>query len=382
MRHIITVCAVVIGVLGTPSIYADPTYSDILDLNDSATGVRGTDTGNTGNVILTGSLQSSGITQGLLWTGNIYNYSAQNPGTYYNIAPDVQGQTLSSYIYYGPDTPAFNASLAPGQIRAVGTYQIEEVSGTFGYMYTGALESKSSAAVTYINVSGAVNTIPHSTAGGLTSSSNPTGIVVGAYDTGSPATGGAFIFDIYATQDQIFLPELGHESSLYGVWHVSEENYVIVGGARNANEGDAMQALIANYNAATKEVTNLTYYSYSSVGAEFGHFEGITAVEGGYNLIGTVSNTGDGSPIGAALAFVSVDQFGVFNPNAIWTPIDVAGSALTTGNTVYQDVGIGVYTTSGGIQTYTAAVPEPATTALVVLGLASLLLRSRRPSQA
>ena len=122
MRHIITVCAVVIGVLGTPSIYADPTYSTILDVNDSATGVRGTDTTNSGNVILTGSLQNGGATQGLLWVGNIYDYGPQNLGTYYNIAPQVvPGQTLSSYIYYGPDTPAFNASLSPGQIRAVGT---------------------------------------------------------------------------------------------------------------------------------------------------------------------------------------------------------------------------------------------------------------------
>ena len=165
-------------------------------------------------------------------------------------------------------------------------------------------------------------------------------------------TGSAFIFNIYT--NEIDLPELGAESSLYGVWHVSEENYVIVSGAHNAGAGDVMQALIANYNAATKEVSNLTYYSFNNADRAIGHFEGITAVE-------------------AALAFVSVDEFGVFNPNAIRTPIDAAGSALTTGNTVYQDVGIGVYTTSGGIQTYTAAVPEPATTALVVLSLASPL---------
>ncbi|PTX98269.1 hypothetical protein DB345_05390 [Spartobacteria bacterium LR76] len=345
---------------------ADPTYDTILELNDSATGVRGTDTTNSGNVILTGSQQVSGVTQGLLWSGNLYS----NIGTYYTILPEVSG-TLSGSIYYGPDTHAFNSLIPEGQIRAVGTYQLDGVDGTFGFMYQGALQS-GTYAVTAINVQDAVNTIPHSTAGS---------IVVGAYDKGTAQTGNSFIFDL--TDSSFKSLTLGNESSLYGVWHVGGDKYVIIGGARNPGAADANQAFIANYDLATNTVSDKTFYTFNDQGGAISHFEGITAVDGGYNVIATVTDNGDGSAIGAALAFISVTD-GAFNPNAVWTGLDVNGSDLTTGNTVYENVGIGVYATSGSanVNTYTATVPEPSTYALVALGLAALVYGLRRRATA
>ena len=345
---------------------ADPTYDTILNVNDSATGVRGTDTTNTGNVILTGSQQTGGVTQGLLWSGNLYS----NIGTYYTILPQVAG-TLSSSIYYGPDTHAFNSLIPEGEIRAVGTYQLEGETGTYGFLYQGALQN-GTYAVTAINVQGAVNTIPHSTAGN---------IVAGAYDNGSPTTGNSFIFDL--TNGSFKSLTLGNESSLYGVWYAGNGKYVVVGGARNPGAADANQAFIANYDLATNTISDKTFYTFNDQGGIISHFEGITAVDGGYNVIATVTNTGDGSAIGAALAFISVTD-GVFNPNAAWTAIDVAGSDLTTGNTVYENVGIGVYADSGSanVNTYTAVVPEPSTYALVALGLGALLLGLKRRATA
>lgn len=345
---------------------ADPTYDTILELNDSATGVRGTDTTNSGNVILTGSQQVGGVTQGLLWSGNLYS----NVGTYYTILPQVTG-TLSGSIYYGPDTHAFNSLIPEGEIRAVGTYQLEGDTTTYGFMYQGALQS-GTYAVTAINVEGAVNTIPHSTAGS---------IVVGAYDNGSATTGNAFIFDL--TDNSFKTLSLGNESSLYGVWHVGNGKYVIVGGTQNVGAGDVNQAFIANYDLATNTVSDQTFYTFENQGGIISHFEGITAVDGGYNVIATVTNNGDGSAIGAALAFISVTD-GVFNPDAVWTAIDVPGSDLTTGNTVYENVGIGVYADSGStaVNTYTATVPEPSTYALVALGVAAVLFGLRRRATA
>jgi len=368
MRRILHTASVVASALVmTASLsHAEPTYNTILEVNDSATGVRGTDTTNTGNVILTGSQQVSGVTQGLLWSGNLYS----NIGTYYTILPQVSG-TLIGSIYYGPDTHASNSLIPEGQIRAVGTYQLDEVDGTFGFMYQGALQS-GTYGVTAINVPDAVNTIPHSTAGS---------VVVGAYDKGTAQTGNSFIFDL--TSNTFKSLSLGNESSLYGVWHTGGDNYVIVGGARNPGAADLNQAFIANYNLTSNTVTGQTFYTFNDQGGAISHFEGITAVDGGYNVIATVTNNEDGSAIGAALAFISVTD-GVFNPDAVWTGLDVNGSDLTTGNTVYENVGIGVYATSGSsaVNTYTATVPEPSTYALVALGLTAVVLGLRRRATA
>ncbi|MFY8216738.1 MAG: hypothetical protein ACOVMP_09095 [Chthoniobacterales bacterium] len=365
MRHNLnSVCVIFSVVLSASLSHAEPMYNTILGLNDSATGVRGTDTTDSGNVILTGSQQISGVTQGMLWSGNLYS----NVGTFYSILPQVSG-TISSSIYYGPDTPAFNPLIPAGQIRAVGTYQLQGETGTFGFLYAGALQS-GTYPVTSINVQGAVNTIPHSTAGE---------VVVGAYDNGSATTGNAFIFNITTGLYQTL--SIGQEASLYGVWHSGGTDYVLAGGAQNPGAGDVNQAFLANYNSTSGLITGLTYYTFNNLGGAISHFEGITAVEGGYNLISTVSDNGDGSAIGAALAFVSVAG-GVFNPTAVWTAIDYPSSDLTTGNTVYQDVGIGVYAMAGSpnVSTYTAVIPEPSISALALLGAGALLwrLRARR----
>jgi hypothetical protein len=350
---------------------AEISYNTIMGPNDSVTGVRGTDTTNSGNVVLTGSQIIGGAPQTLLWEGNLYT----GVGTSYNIIPNVSG-TVTTSNFYGPDTRAFNPSIPEGQIRAVGTYQTTASPGiTHGFLYQGPLTSGTQA-VTLIDVEGATNTIPHSTAGD---------IAVGAYDDGSPSSGNAFIYNI--TDDSYVTLNIGTGASLYGVWHVGGDNYVIAGGARNPNEGNASQAFLANYDASTQTLSDETFYTFLGIDGVYNHFEGVTAVEGGYSLIATVTGpTGDQMPIGSALAFVAVDNEGVFASTAEWVPLNFPDATITTGNTVYWNVGMGVYETSegGGTHSYTAAVPEPGTNALIGAGLFLMTLTGfgrKRPSK-
>jgi len=337
-----------------------PIYNTILGVNDSVTGVRGTDTTDTGNVLVTGSQIIGGAPQTLLWQGNLYT----GAGSFYNIIP-VESGTVTSSNFYGPDTPAFNSSIPNGQVRAVGTYQTDNSGTTRGFMYTGPLAS-GTFAVTNIDVPGAANTVPHSTAGN---------IVVGDYDTGAPSTGNAFIYSIATGTYQTL--SIGSGATLYGVWQTGSDTYVVAGGATNPDDPTpGSQAFLANYNSTTGALDDETYYSFTGSEGVYNHFEGVTAVDGGFNLIATVTGTtGEGAPVGSALAYVSVTS-GTFSSTADWTILDYPDSTLTTGNTVYENVGMGVYqtgTTSGNFA-YTAIVPEPTTHTLIGAGLLSMLL--------
>ena len=75
--------------------------------------------------------------------------------------------------------------------------------------------------------------------------------------------------------------------------------------------------------------------------------EGITGRNGGYNLIATTTN---------GPAFVSVDRTAVGFSAAKWTPLNYPGSTMTTGNTVYQNYGLGIFFGPGGLSLETSYV--------------------------
>lgn len=64
---------------------------------------------------------------------------------------------------------------------------------------------------------------------------------------------------------------------------------------------------------------------------------------------------------------------GTFTPSG-WIPLVVPGSSFTTGNTVIDNFGIGIYitSTSAGTAAYVATVPEPGATLLAAVGLVAL----------
>ncbi len=361
-------CALALG-----SVSQGQSYMTILDSSEDQTpqGVRGA---GGDNVLLAASYTpSGGEPQGMWWLGSLTTGS----GTAYKVSPNIGGQTVTSSLYYGPNTFEFDPSLGVGNIRVVGSYQYEE-STQFnnGVLYTGPLDG--SGTWQQINVPDAItggtvaNTIPHSVMGS---------IVVGNYDLslGGNATGlgNAFLYNIATNAWTIFDTPFGGTDKLtsaYGIWQngIGSTSYTIAGGS--AADAGIDKAFLIDYDSNTGVFSNLTYF-YDGSPAGLTHFEGITGAVDGYNLVGI---DGDG------YGFASVTRLGngTFGP-ANWTgPLSYPGSTMTTGNTVVGNQAIGIYMLESdpAIYAYVTAVPEPSMTGLAAIGvgLASAAWRRRR----
>jgi hypothetical protein len=110
-----------------------------------------------------------------------------------------------------------------------------------------------------------------------------------------------------------------------------------------------MRAFLMNYNERTGRFGPPRFYSYGNAPTPLTHFDGITAVPGGFNLVAI--STAQAS----SMAFVPTTgrNWPLFG-RATWYPIDVAKSSLcttspavscskVTGNTVYQNQVMGLY---------------------------------------
>ena len=340
--------ASLIGSRLTPEI----SYDKILRNNESVTGVRGY---NSKQVVLTGSYLNKGKIQGLWWLGSLDT----GRGTYYKVAPKFPRQTVTSSLFYGPNTALFDPTLGAGNVRIVGSYEYKQgASNTLnhGMMFTGSLDGSKgnwtqidvpTASLTNVGVS-VCNTIPHSTMGDL---------VVGNYDlttnTSQPipnaGKGNAFIYHITSKTWTILAPTNAGTApsgtTAYGIWQNGSNSsfYTIAGGA---SSNGTNTAFLVDYNADTRTFNNLTYFADTNTPG-FTHFEGITGRDGGYNLIATTTN---------GPAFVSVDRTAVGFSAAKWTPLNYPGSTMTTGNTVYQNYGLGIFFGPGGLSLETSYV--------------------------
>ena len=119
-----------------------------------------------------------------------------------------------------------------------------------------------------------------------------------------------------------------------------------------------------NYNERTGRFGKPRFYSYGYTPALVTHFDGITAVPGGFNLVAISSAQA------SSLAFIPAagSNWPLFG-RATWYPIDVAasplcsgpgGCSMVTGNTVFQNQVMGLYVQSDGKpRTYLATVPAP-----------------------
>ena len=351
--------------------------SAILGGGDIVTGVRGT---TNGDVILTGSqVTGNGAeTAPFLFQGPLTGAAEGAPVSV--LAPQFPDVTTATF--YGPDTHSFNPEAIPaGQVRAVGSYQSSSSpAGVFnhGMIYLGPVSGPGGSWTSIDvpadgqNTAGHVracpearrdclvmNTIAHSTMGDL---------VVGNYDLspgvpGGVISGNAFIYNM--TTDQWTLLQLGgslsSETTLYGIWQnggPGSPYYTLAGGSSAPGN---QQAFLMNYNARTGTFGEPAYYSYGNAPALVTHFDGITAVPGGFNLVAISSAQA------ASMAFIPATggeepSFGA----ATWYPIDVAASPLcpggcnvVTGNTVYQNRVMGLYLQAGSStpHTYLAIVP-------------------------
>ncbi len=323
------------------------TSTTILEPNYFVTGVRGL-AGS--DVVLTGSAVTGGVQNPLLYIGPI---SPTDRDGIHVLVPEISGQQITGATFYGPDTPLFNPAIGKGNVRAVGSYQY---SGSEARNHGLYYEGPPSGGGTWqqIDVPSQLfpgrtvwNTIAHSTMGDL---------VVGNYDlmhdgTPVPFSGNAFIYNIRTRRWTIF--DLGGAASLttaYGLWQIERggTQYVIAGGTRDGH--GLNKGMLIDYDAATGAFGNLTLYSALNVPSLLTHFEGITAVPGGYHLAAATIRDA------AVFCSVKVDADGAFGA-ARWIAYEYPGSALTTGNTIYRDTMMGIYAVSGtdGVQSYAAA---------------------------
>src|SRR5262252_933867 len=311
--------------------------SAILKHGDIVTGVRGT---TNGKVILTGSQANGDGTQ------NTKPFLSQAPLT--GAARRVSALTppfprFETGTFYGPDTNSFNPDNIPaGQVRAVGSYRTSHDDVlNHGMIYLGPVGGRGGS-WTPIDVpadgsdtAGGVracppdqpgcfvmDTIAHSTMGDL---------VVGNYDLnlGHGVSGNAFIYNM--TTQQWTLLQLGGSlasgTTLYGIWQnggPGSPNYTLAGGsdAHGSSPSGNQRAFLMNYNEQTGDFGPPAYYEYGNTPQLFTHFDGITAVPGGFNLA-TISSAEQSS-----LAFVPVTDHPRSFGQATWYPIPVAASPL------------------------------------------------------
>lgn len=342
--------------------HAQVSYQPILGLDYSVTGVRGTTTSPSGqDVVFTGNGPGK---QGLLYVGNLFG------GGTTNVLNAFGGVSTTNTLLYGPDTPAFNPSIGEGNIRAVGTYnQTNTGNQLFGALYTGP----AAGGGTWMNiqvpdaVAGGIvyDTIPHSVMGDL---------VVGNFNmVGSNASpGSGFIYNMVSSNfSTINLPG-GRTTSLYGVWQngISNSSYTLVGGT--AEPVGLTKALIVNYDAVSTNFSSLTEYVITN-GADVSHFEGITAIDGGFNVVGMTGVVTNGLSTGEWFGFIATNDAG-FATNVEWTSLFYSNSESTTANTVYGNYAMGIFVApgAGGEQPYVATIPEPSSLALLLLGAGGL----------
>ena len=207
-----------------------------------------------------------------------------------------------------------------------------------------------------------MDTIPHSTMGDL---------VVGDYDLNlggahRAVSANAFIYNM--TTHRWTLLKLGGSTSngttLYGIWQDGggrSPNYTLAGGTSVRRHPKVLQrAFLLNYNERTGAFGARRYFSYRNKPTLLTHFEGITRVPGGFNVVAQTANDQ------AGMGFIAVNRRGAFGP-ARWFSVGVSTSSLcsggcsvVTGNTVYRNHVMGIYiptstnTPSSYLETFSA----------------------------
>lgn len=324
-------------------------YQSILSPLNTITGVRAD---LQGSVILTGIVgpPAGADSQPFLFQGPLGNAAL---GTTYVLMPEFAGQTILNGSFYGPDTAIFTPSIGLGNVRAVGNYQYAESPAAVvahGMMYQGPIDgvggtwTQIDVPSNGVNVVGGVvigatvqATILHSTMGDL---------AVGNYDlvpSGSPPSpsSNAFIYNIATGQYTLMNINGSYDNltTLYGVWQngVGNTSYTLAGGTKDGNGANV--AFLQNYDSMSGVFSNLAYYTGNNQPGVVTHFENITAVPGGFNLVATTDS-------GPAFASVTMNPDGSYG-EAVWADAELPGSDLMTGNIVHQNIIGGIYNTDG-----------------------------------
>ena len=326
-------------------------------------GVRGT---TNGNVILTGSAATGNGSQTNPSSTGRSLTSAAAGAAVSELTPLFPGVT--SATFYGPDTHSFNSTIPSGQVRAVGSYQsalapagvinqgmiyLGPVSGQGGSWTSIDVPADGADTVGHVRACPKVQVKcfvmeyhPHSTMGDL---------VVGDYDLNPSVLGGviwAYAFIYNMSRHRWTLLDLGgsqsSQTTLYGIWQDGGSKSPIYTLASGSKASGAQRAFLMNYNERTQTFGKPKYFSYGNAPALVTHFEGITAVPGGFHLV-AISSAQE-----ASMAFVPASIRHGFFGEARWYPANVAtsslcpdGCSIVTGNTVYRNHVMGLYIPTG-----------------------------------
>ncbi len=300
-------------------------YPDAPGADTYLTGIRDN------NIV--GLSESAGVTTGLRYQ------RAQEQWTVLNF-PDA-----TSTAPYGPGKGADGSNT----FRMVGSYKASGSNNDIGFLYD---ETKVTAEKwKTLQVSGANNTIAHSMYGDR---------VVGNYDA-SGIAGRGFLYSIESETftDIVYPHGVVLTTTAYGIWDDH-----IAGGYK---DGAGVE------HGYIYDLTNDEWTSYDHPEGIISHFDGIT----GGNEIGEFYLTGD---------WIAGDlkeyAFGYSTESDSFLDILFPGSEVTSGNSIYENNIIGVYTVDGEsiVHGYIASqVPEPGDSALLIgaFGLVFLLYRKR-----
>ena len=257
----------------------------------------------------------------------VYKGSLSGKGKWYVLNyPSSPGKTVTSTNLYGPSNGL------KSNIRVVGNYTtVEAGSSDIGCLYEGPLNG-SGKWTTLIPTSSkpVLSTIAHSTMRGL---------VVGNYSTQTKMSK-AFIYDIKHRKYVHIIKPGAKSITAYGIWYNGGSSYTICGGYSNANISSGVgSAYLVDWDKKNRKFSNWRNYNYNNdpIKAIVTHFDGITSDgQGGYYLTGDWLGVGNGPELGF---FCHVKR-----QKAQWAPISFPGQLVTSGNSVYKKVVIGVYT--------------------------------------
>ena len=298
------------------------------------------------DVYVTGDYIRYGSPHAFLYQGPVLGGGICNEFNY----PTTPGTVdVTSTSLYGPDN---NGS---GNVIVVGSYTTSEGGGQqqFGLLYQGASDGSTDGYST-LNPQAlessetVINTLGHSTMGGL---------VVGDYDT-NITNGKAFIYDI--ANDSYKQLKIGLISTTaYGIWYNGGTNYTITGGYSDVNESGIDVGYLIDYNSQTKKFSNRQTIIYRQLPESqvLTHVEGITTDgNNGFYLSADWSYKGSQTlPVFVHVPMLAGGEYAT----PTWNDFMYPGSSVTSANTVYQNNVLGLFQESGvsGNFGYVATIP-------------------------
>jgi hypothetical protein len=275
-------------------------------------------------VYISGVYRNGSNSIGFVYKGDLFGNGKWHELNY----PSSPGVTVTSTSLYGPNNGKGN------HIQVVGNYNTAETGqAALGCLYEGPLDGsgKWTTLIPFFSQP-TINTIAHSTMGGF---------VVGNYDTELIA-GKAFLYDIERKKYYDIVKPGAISITAYGIWHNGGDSYTICGGYSEALFPDFESGYLVDWNKKTKKFHNWRSYNYNNdpVRAIVTHFDGITSDgEGGYYLTGDWIGIERG-PEGGFFCHVKKGS----KNRARWSPIQFPDHPITSGNSIYKKVVIGVYT--------------------------------------